>query len=302
MAGFSFSGAASNGGLMFARLKPFEEREGPEHSLDAVLGRVRGQAFGIPGALVIPVAPPAIQGISAFGGFQFEVLDLTGGDITNLQTVTQQVAAAGNRSGRVAGLFSSFTANDPQLVVEIDRDRARSLGLPIREVTDALAVLLGSQYVNDFDFNNRAYRVYVQGDQAFRAKPSDLKQYYARASNGDMVPLSTVVRLSERTAPAVINHFNLFRSTEITGAAAAGRQLGSGAAGDAAHRGRHAAGGLRLRLGGLVARRDQSRVAGGSTLRAQHRARVSRAGGAVRELGAAVHHSAGRARWRCSAR
>jgi HAE1 family hydrophobic/amphiphilic exporter-1 len=226
VAGFSFSGAASNAGLMFARLKGFEEREGAEHSLDAVLARLRGQTFGITGALVIPVAPPAIQGISAFGGFQFQVLDLTGGDINNLQTVTQQVAGAGNRSGRVAGLFSSFTANDPQLVVEIDRDRARSLGLPVREVTDALAVLLGSQYVNDFDFNNRAYRVYVQGDQTFRAKPSDLEQYYARASNGDMVPLSTVVRLSERTAPAVINHFNLFRSAEITGAAVPGVSSG----------------------------------------------------------------------------
>ena len=108
----------------------------------------------------------------------------------------------------------------------IDRDRARSLGLPIREVTDALAVLLGSQYVNDFDFNNRAYRVYVQGDQQFRAQPSDLSQYYARASNGDMVPLSAVVRTSETTAPAVINHFNLFRSTELTGAALPGVSSG----------------------------------------------------------------------------
>jgi HAE1 family hydrophobic/amphiphilic exporter-1 len=87
-------------------------------------------------------------------------------------------------------------------------------------------VLLGSQYVNDFDFNNRAYRVYVQGDQEFRAKPSDLEQYYARASNGDMVPLSTVVRLSERTAPAVINHFNLYRSAELTGAALPGVSSG----------------------------------------------------------------------------
>jgi HAE1 family hydrophobic/amphiphilic exporter-1 len=226
VAGFSFGGAASNSGLMFTRLTAFEERQGAEHSLAAVLGRVRGQAFGIPGALVIPVAPPAIQGISSFGGFQFEVLDLTGGDISNLQTATQQVANAGNSSGRVTGLFSSFTANDPQLFVEIDRDRARSLGLPVREVTDALAVLLGSQYVNDFDFNNRAYRVYVQGDQNFRAKPSDLEQFYARAANGDMVPLSTVVRVSERTAPAVINHFNLFRSAEITGAAVPGVSSG----------------------------------------------------------------------------
>jgi hydrophobic/amphiphilic exporter-1 (mainly G- bacteria), HAE1 family len=226
VAGFSFAGSASNAGIMFSRLKNFDEREGPEHSLEAVLNRLRGQTFGIPGAFVIPIAPPSIQGVSQFGGFQFEVLDLAGGDITNLQRATQDLAAAGNRSGRVAGLFSSFTANDPQLVVEIDRDRARSLGLPIREVTDALSVLLGSQYVNDFDFNNRAYRVYVQGDQGFRAKPSDLEQYYARASNGDMVPLSTVVRLSERTAPAVINHFNLFRSAELTGAALPGVSSG----------------------------------------------------------------------------
>ena len=226
VAGFSFSGAASNNGLMFSRLKPFDEREGEEHSLGTVLNRVRGQVFGIPGALVIPVAPPSIQGVSAFGGFQMEILDLSGADITQLADVTQQVAAAGNQSGRVAGLFSAFTANDPQLVVTIDRDKARSLGLPIREVTDALAVLLGSQYVNDFDFNNRAYRVYVQGDQQFRAQPTDLSQYYARASNGDMVPLSAVVRTRESTAPAVINHFNLFRSTEITGAALPGVSSG----------------------------------------------------------------------------
>ena len=226
VAGFSFTGGASNNGLMFARLKGFDERKGDEHSLDAFINRLRGQLFAIPGALLNPIAPPSIQGVSAFGGFQLEVLDLTGGDITNLATVTQQVAAAGNRSGRVAGLFSSFTANDPQLVVQIDRDRARSLGLPIREVTDALAVLLGSQYVNDFDFNSRAYRVYVQGDQQFRAAPTDLKQYYARASSGDMVPLSSVVRLSETTAPSVINHFNLFRSTELNGAALPGVSSG----------------------------------------------------------------------------
>jgi HAE1 family hydrophobic/amphiphilic exporter-1 len=226
VAGFSFGGAASNGGLMFSRLKSFEEREGEEHSLEAVLNRVRGQAFGIPGAMVIPIAPPPIQGLSFFGGFQFEVLDLSGGDIAQLAGVTQELAEAGNTSGRVAGLFSSFTANDPQLLVQIDRDRARSLGLPIREVTDALAVLLGSQYVNDFDFNNRAYRVYVQGDQQFRAEPTDLSQYYARASNGDMVALSSVVRVTETTAPAVINHFNLFRSTEITGSALPGVSSG----------------------------------------------------------------------------
>jgi HAE1 family hydrophobic/amphiphilic exporter-1 len=93
-------------------------------------------------------------------------------------------------------------------------------------VTDALAVLLGSSYVNDFDLNNRAYRVYVQADQAFRASPDNLKRYYARSSTGQMVPLESVVRLRETTAPAVISHFNLFRSTELTGSAAPGASSG----------------------------------------------------------------------------
>jgi HAE1 family hydrophobic/amphiphilic exporter-1 len=219
VAGFSFTGSAPNQGLLFARLKPFEERQSPEQSLTALLNRIRGpMMFGITGANVFPVAPPPIQGLQVFGGFSFEVLDSSGGDISNLAAVTNQLMGRGNApDSQVAGLFSTFTANDPQLVVQIDRDRARSLGLPIREITDALSVFLGSQYVNDFDFNNRAYRVYVQADQRFRAEPSNLKQYYARAQNGQMVPLDAVVQLSETTAPAVISHFNMARSTSITG-------------------------------------------------------------------------------------
>jgi HAE1 family hydrophobic/amphiphilic exporter-1 len=215
--GFSFSGAAPNNGMMFARLRSWDERRGADQSLDAVLTRLRGQLFGIPGGMVVAFAPPAIQGLSMLGGFQFEVQDQTGGDISTLAAVTQGLIAQGNQSGRVTGLFTSFRADDPQLVVNIDRDRARSLGLPLREVTDALQVFLGSQYVNDFDFNNRAYRVYAQADQPFRADASDLRQLYARSQSGEMVPLDTVVRLNETTAPQVITHFNMLRSAEITG-------------------------------------------------------------------------------------
>ncbi len=225
--GFSFSGAAPNNGMMFVRLKDYQERQGPEHSLDAVINRLRGPLFMIPGAIVVVFPPPAIQGLSTFGGFQFEVLDQTGAsDVNGLAAAAFGLMGQGNQSGRVQGLFSSFRADDPQLVVDIDRDKARSLGLPLREVTDALQVFLGSQYVNDFDFNNRAYRVYVQADQRFRASPTDLKQLYARAANGDMIPLSSVVRLRETTAPQVISHFNLFRSAEITGNPAPGQSSG----------------------------------------------------------------------------
>jgi HAE1 family hydrophobic/amphiphilic exporter-1 len=224
--GFSFAGAAPNNGMMFTRLRDWAERPDPEQSLDAVLNRLRGQLFGIPGGMVVAFAPPGIQGLSVFGGLQFEVLDQSGGDITALANATQALIAQGNQSGRVAGLFTSFRADDPQIVVNIDRDRARSLGLPLREVTDALQVFLGSQYVNDFDFNNRAYRVYAQADQRFRADAADLRQLYARSQTGEMVPLDTVVRLNETTAPQVISHFNMLRSAEITGAAAPGVSSG----------------------------------------------------------------------------
>jgi HAE1 family hydrophobic/amphiphilic exporter-1 len=224
--GFSFSGAASNSGLMFARLKSFEDREGDEHSLQAVLGRIGGQLFGIPGAIIVAFPPPSIPGLSRFGGFEFQVLDQTGTDISNLANATGALVAAGNTSSTVRGLFSPFTANDPQLQVTIDRPRALALGLPLNEITSAMQIFLGSQYVNDFEFNNRAYRVYVQADQRFRSNPQALRQLYARTRGGDMVPLEQVVSLKEVTAPQVISHFNLFRSATINGSAAPGVSSG----------------------------------------------------------------------------
>jgi HAE1 family hydrophobic/amphiphilic exporter-1 len=224
--GFSFGGAAPNQGIMFVPLKPFDEREGDEHRLQAVLNRLRGPLFGIQGALVIPFAPPAIEGINAFGGFTFEVLDQSGGDISRLAQATFAIIGESMKSQRVAGLFSSFTANDPQLAVDIDREKARSLGVPISEITSAMQIYLGSAYVNDFDFNNRAYRVYVQADKAYRSDPKDLGQYYARTNSGQMVPLSNLVRVHETTAPQVISHYNLFRSAEINGGAAPGFSSG----------------------------------------------------------------------------
>jgi HAE1 family hydrophobic/amphiphilic exporter-1 len=224
--GFSFSGAAPNQGLIFTLLKPFEERDQPEERIQALLPRLRGMLFGVEGGLVIPFAPPGVN-IGNFGGFTFEVLDQGGAtNIQNLGTAVQTLIGASQRSSQVAGLFSSFTTNDPQLAVDIDREKARSLGLPINEITDAMQIYLGSSYVNDFDFNNRSYRVYVQADKAYRSDPRDLAQYYARTKDGQMVPLGNVVRVRETTAPQVISHFNLFRSAQVSGAAAPGVSSG----------------------------------------------------------------------------
>jgi HAE1 family hydrophobic/amphiphilic exporter-1 len=225
--GFSFAGSAPNSGLMFTLLKPFEERQSEESRLQALLPRIRGMLFGIQSGMVIAFAPPSIQGLGNFGGFSMEVLDQSGtGDIQNLSAGTQAIIGAAQQSPVVAGLFSGFTANDPQLAVDIDRERAQSLGLPMSEITSAMQIYLGSAYVNDFDFNNRAYRVYVQADRAYRSDPKDLGQYYARTTRGDMVPLSSVVRVRETTAPQVISHFNLFRSAQLSGSAAPGYSSG----------------------------------------------------------------------------
>ncbi len=225
--GFSFSGAAPNNGMIFTRLKDYADRPGKEHSLNTVLNRLRGPLFMIPGAIVVSFPPPAIQGLSTFAGFQFELLDQTGAPtLDGLAATMGGLIGEATKGGKVQGLFASFRADDPQLVVDIDRDKARSLGLPLQEVTDALQVFLGSQYVNDFDFNNRAYRVYVQADQQFRSGPRDLRQLYARGANGQMVSLDSVVKLRETTAPQVISHYNLFRSAEITGSPGPGVSSG----------------------------------------------------------------------------
>src|SRR5687767_10962904 len=224
--GFSFAGSASNQGLIFTLLKPFDERERPEQRIQGLLPGIRGAMFGIQSGFVIPFAPPGIN-IGNFGGFSMEVLDQGGAaDIQNLGAALQALIAASQQSTEVTGLFSSFTANDPQLAVDIDREKARSLGLPINEITDAMQIYLGSSYVNDFDFNNRSYRVMVQADKAYRSDPRDLAQYYARTTAGHMVPLANVVRVRETTAPQVISHFNGLRSAQITGAAAPGTSSG----------------------------------------------------------------------------
>jgi HAE1 family hydrophobic/amphiphilic exporter-1 len=224
--GFSFSGAAPNQGIMFVRLKPFDQRKGASHSASAVIGRVMPKLLSIPGAVVISFAPPSIPGLSRFGGFEFQVLDQTGTEINTLARGAYAVMGAANQSPLLRGVFTPFTANDPQLLVSIDRQRALASGVALNEVTSALQTFLGSSYVNDFQFNNRAYRVYVQADQKFRSSPQDLKQLYARSRNSQMVPLESLVTIRETTAPQVIGHFNLFRSATLNGSAAPGVSSG----------------------------------------------------------------------------
>jgi hydrophobic/amphiphilic exporter-1 (mainly G- bacteria), HAE1 family len=224
--GFGFSGSASNRAIVFLPLKPFGERKGEKHSADAVLAKLRGPLMGIQGAFVIPFNAPAVQGLGNFGGFSFQVVDLGRNSLQTLSTATNKLVAAGNSGKEVQGLFTGYTANDPQYIVNINREKAKSLQIPLGQITDALQVYMGSVYINDFDFNNRTYRVYLQADSQFRAKAKDISEYYLRSDTGRMIPLDNVVDISQTGSPQVISHFNLFRSAEIDGSGAPGKSSG----------------------------------------------------------------------------
>jgi hydrophobic/amphiphilic exporter-1 (mainly G- bacteria), HAE1 family len=227
--GFSLSGgSSSNYGLIFAPLKPIDDRKGKGHAVSDIVARVSPKLFGVPGAIVVAFEPPAINGIGSFGGFQFELQDLGRNTLQDVDAVAHKIVAGSSQRPDLRGLFTSFTANDPQQLVQIDREKAKAIGVPISQVTQALGVYMGSQYVNDFDFNNRSYRVYVQADQPFRMNARDLRQYYVRSDSNGLVPLGNIVSLKETSGAQVINHYNLFRSAEIDGAAAPGYSSSQG--------------------------------------------------------------------------
>jgi hydrophobic/amphiphilic exporter-1 (mainly G- bacteria), HAE1 family len=226
VSGFSFGGNTPNSGLVFLTLQPYEKRKGHDHTAAAIINRLRPRLFGISGAIVIAFEPPAVQGLGEFGGFQFELQDQGNHTLQDLDRVTHDLVRAGFERKDLAGLFTTYTASDPQFVVTIDREKAKSLHIPLSQITDTLSVYMGSAYINDFDFNNRSYRVYVQADKQFRSHPQDIKQYYVRSDSGAMVPLENLVSITQNVAPQVISHYNLFRSTEIDGSAAPGFSSG----------------------------------------------------------------------------
>jgi HAE1 family hydrophobic/amphiphilic exporter-1 len=226
VAGFSFAGAAANQGLIFVPLKSYSQRKGEVHSAKAIVNRVRPMLFGVSGAIVFATLPPPIQGLGQFGGFQFVVQDLAAHTPEELAAATQGLMRQAAGRKELVGLYTAFTANDPQYLVTIDREKAKSLHVPLSQITDTLGVFMGSAYVNDFDFNNRSYRVYVQADKQFRATATDMKQFYVRSDTGAMVPLDNLISISQTTTPQVISHYNLFRSAEIDGSPAPGYSSG----------------------------------------------------------------------------
>jgi len=225
--GFGFSGSTSNQGIIFTTLKAWEVRHGEDQTVQAIIGKLRGKFFGIPEARIFPVNPPAIQGLGQFGGFQFQLQDRKGN--SGLDALVQTMGGILKQANQTPGLqavFSTFAANTPQLIVEVDRNRAKALDIPIDDVFSTLQTALGAQYVNDFNLQQRNYRVYVQADKQFRDNPEDIGKLYVRSGKNEMISLSNVVKITPVVGAQSVNHYNLYRSIEITGTPAQGSSSG----------------------------------------------------------------------------
>jgi HAE1 family hydrophobic/amphiphilic exporter-1 len=235
IAGFSFSGNTPNNGIVFATLKPWKERV---RSSDSIIGGMAPKPFGlmpellsIKEAFVIPFPPPAIQGLSNYGGFEFQLQDKAN---QGFPAIEQTMGALLGKASTypdpsrpiLAGLRPNFNGNTPQLTVEVDRVRANALQVSLQDIYSTLQTLLGSQYVNDFNAFGRTYRVYVQADAKFRSNPDDINKLYVRSQTGQSIPLSNLVKVTQTVGPSIINHYNLFRSVQITGNTAPGVSSG----------------------------------------------------------------------------
>ncbi len=233
--GFSFAGSASNSGMMFVNTSPPPGHHGKWPSTAEILKDVSPKLqmlMFIPnGGLVEAFEPPAVQGVGSFGGFQFMLQDQGGNTISDLDRVAHQLVAASATHKELTQLFTTFSANDPQELVTIDREKAKTMGVSLSQISTTLNVFMGSEYINDFDYNNRTYRVFVQADQPFRMNAGDLHSYYVRSDSGEMIPLDNLVTVTESAGPPVISHYSLFRAVEIDGSPAPGYSSGQALAG-----------------------------------------------------------------------
>lgn len=226
LGGFGFSGNSPNNGLMFVPLKPWDERHHAEQQATALINQVRGPLLGMSDAAIIPINPPTIQGLGSVGGFTFELQDRGNNGIDALVKAKNDLIAKANQQPELKAVFSTFSANMPQLKIQVDRNRVKALDIPIADVYNTLQTYMGGRYVNDFNLFERSYRVYVQADEQFRNNPDDIGLLQVRSRTGKMVPLSNLVTITPTTGAQTINHYNLFRSIEINGIAAPGYSSG----------------------------------------------------------------------------
>jgi len=222
----------TNVASVLVRMKPWKERKAPELQQPAVLAWLKKELAALPDAIAFPFSIPPLPGFGAASGFNFILQDRTGTmSVEELGMQTSRFLTEARKRPELANLFTSFDPTSPQLSVQVDRDLARKLGLPINDVYSSLSTLIGAAYANDFNRFGRLYRVFVQAEGDFRARPEDLSRYYVRsATTGQMVPLSTVAKITPASGTELTMRFNLFRSVEITGNPAPGVSSGQATA------------------------------------------------------------------------
>ncbi len=227
ISGFSFfAGISSNAGLAIVMLDDWAERPTKDLHQANILKKIQGMLWMMPDAQAIAFGFPPIPGLGASNGFDFRLQDTTGHTAQELGEVMGGLIYAANQDPRLSRVFSSWRATVPQYYLDVDRDKAKTLGIPLSEIYNTLQTQLGSLYVNDFNKFGRTYQVKMMAESEYRMKPADLSKFYVRNVRGEMVPLTTVASLSPVLGPNSIKHYNLYRAVNISGQAAPGYSSG----------------------------------------------------------------------------
>lgn len=223
LAGRSANTAA---GGMFVSLRAWDERPNPEQSANALAGRVMQHFANYQDAFILAFSPPAIRGLGLRAGFEMQLESRGDSDVRKLAEVTDAILAEAAKDPMLVGVTGVLNVRQPQLYVDLDRSRAKTMGLNVDSVFESLQAFLGSLYVNDFNKYGRIYRVQLQAESAYRASPDDIRKIMVRNQNGDMVELSGLLDMKFQSGPNVVSRFNSFPAVQITGAPAPGFSTG----------------------------------------------------------------------------
>ena len=221
------SSVTSNAATMFITFTPFEERSTrPELSQEAILGSLMGRFQSVREALVLAFPPPGIRGLGVAGGFEMKIEDRGGVGLSEIQQVVGEIVDAANGQSSLAQVQSTFRAGVPQIYVDVDRVKAKTLGVPLDSIFSTMQAALGSAYVNDFNKFGKTYQVRVQADEQFRLQPEDIRRLEVRNQKGQMIPLGTLASIRRTLGPHIVPRYNLYPSATINGAAAPGISSG----------------------------------------------------------------------------
>jgi multidrug efflux pump len=226
--GLSINGFTNspNSGIVFVTLKPFEERKLASESAGAIAGQLNGKYAAIQEAYMAIFPPPPVQGLGTIGGFRLQIEDRGNLGYDELYKETMNIIGKSRSVPELAALFTSYTVNVPQVDAAIDREKAKTLGVPISDIFDTLQVYLGSLYANDFNRFGRTYQVNIQAEQQFRQEADQIGQLKVRNNRGEMIPLATLLKVTDTSGPDRVMHYNGFITAEINGAAGPGYSSG----------------------------------------------------------------------------